>query len=53
MSKLALVDHEGKLLVENTPQSQSPEVETLVEEPLWKVAAREAAKQSTKKDTNK
>ena len=44
MSKPFFVDHEGRVLVETKPTTPTPEVE---EEPLWKVAAREAEKQST------
>ncbi len=50
MSKLALVDHEGRVLVDTKPTTPSPEVE---DEPIWVTAAREAERQSTKKDTNK
>jgi len=42
----ALVDNEGRVLVETKPTSPSPEV---TEEPLHLIASREAAKQSTKK----
>ena len=45
MSKLALVDHEGRLMVDYKPTTPSPEVE---EEPIHVRAARSAAKQSTK-----
>jgi hypothetical protein len=50
MSKLALVDHEGRLLVDCKPATPTPEVcveETSLED-LHVIAAREAAKQSTK-----
>ena len=45
MLKLALVDHEGRVLMDTKPTTPS-QVETS-EEPLWLIAAREAARQST------
>jgi hypothetical protein len=53
MPALALVDWNGRVLsdTKDTP-TPSPEVE-VSEEPLHIVAARQHAKDSTKKDTNK
>lgn len=50
MSRLALVDHEGRVLVDSKPTTPS-QVET-VEEPLCTIAARQHAKDSTQIDTN-
>lgn len=49
MSPLALVDNEGRVLVDYKPTTPSPEVEVSEDIPLHVIAAREAAKQSTKK----
>ena len=49
---LALVDHEGRVLDLDKKTPTSSQIETS-EEPLWKVAARQHAKDSTKTDTNK
>jgi hypothetical protein len=46
MTTLALVDHEGRPMVDYKPTNPSPEVE---ETPLFVIAARAAAQQSTKK----
>jgi len=51
MSKIVLVDHNGRILTIDKPTTPS-QVE-VSEEPLWKVAQREADRASTPKDTNK
>jgi hypothetical protein len=50
---LALVDHEGRPLTIDKPTTPANDVEEQQEDPLWVVAAREAAKQSTKVCTSK
>ena len=50
MSKLALVTPEGVPMVDDKPPTPTPEAEDL---PLHVIAARQHAKDSTKKDTNK
>jgi hypothetical protein len=51
MSRLALVDHEGRVLdLDKKATTPTPEVE---DDPIWVIAAREAERQSTKKGTNK
>jgi len=52
MSALALVDHEGRPFTIDTPTPTPPEVE-VSEEPLHIIAARQHAKDSTKRNTNK
>jgi hypothetical protein len=51
MSKLALVTPEG--LIVSDKQSPKVEVQEVEDDPLHVIAEREAAKQSTQKDTNK
>lgn len=55
MTALALVDHEGRVLVDHKPTTSSGElpVERPQSEPMHVVAAREAEKASTQKTTNK
>ena len=50
---LALVDNHGRPLVFETLKPHSSQVESFVEESLDVLAARQHAKDSTKKDTNK
>jgi hypothetical protein len=51
MSLLALVSHDGRVLSDTKDTPTSTEVETFVEEPIHIIAARQHAKDSTKKDT--
>jgi len=48
------VDHNGRPLTNESVSTRIPDVGTFVEEdPLHVIAARQHAKDSTKKDTNK
>lgn len=49
MSQPAFITHDGRFVNTDTPATPATEVEEHHEDPLHVVAAREAAKQSTKK----
>lgn len=53
MSHIVLVSPEGRVVTADKPISPSPMVEEHKEDPLWVIAAHEAAKQSTKVCTTK
>lgn len=53
MSQPFFVDQTGRPLEDYKHTTPSTEVETFVEEPIHVIAARQHAKDSTKKDTDK
>ena len=54
MSTLALVDQNGRTLTDDKPATPAPVVENYQQDdPLHVIAARQHAKDSTRKDTNK
>ena len=52
MSNLVLVTPEGEVVTIEKHTTPTPEVEEQHEDPLYVIAARQHAKDSTKKDTN-